>query len=314
MMKKLLAACLLFAMVLAPSYGFSESENQNADEQKAPRGDLPGWKQIFVDDFEEYGDVPVGSFSDCNHSTDNFKEAYCGGLTGKLKERWWAYPKNWPDTAKQRNYSLGGVYNPAETVSIQNGQLKVKMFNDGGENQVAALVPKATIGQTYGRYVIRFKAETTPGYKLAWLLWPDVDEECPFCEIDFPELELDSEISGFMHHQLRSEHEGHKQDVFPTGEKYGKWHTAVIEWKPGKVQFFLDGKLVRGMDPEGNKIDASTQGVPDQPMTWVIQSESALDDRAQRNEVVAQKGSSATILIDWVAAYQYTGDKTADQE
>lgn len=299
-------------MALTPGYSMGAPTPEEEDLTKLPKGDLPGWKQILADDFDEYGEVPVGSFSDCGHNQDNYKEAYCSGLTGKLKERWWAYPNGWPDTAKQRNYPLGGVYNPEETVSIKDGMLQVKMFNRDGENQVAALVPKATVGQTYGRYVIRFKTETTPGYKLAWLLWPDKNESCLSCEIDFPELELDSEISGFMHYKQQSENEEHKQDVFPTGEKYGEWHTAVIEWSPGKVEFFLDGKKVKGKNPNWEDIEASTENVPDQPMSWVIQSESALDDRAKNNEVVAKENSSTTILIDWVAAYTYTGD--SDQE
>lgn len=298
MVKRLLITVVLLAIVLAPEYGLGAPTEDNLTSM--PKGDLPGWKQVLADDFEEYGEIPVGSFSNCD------KNHICEGLPGKLKERWWAYPKNWPDTAKKNNYPLGGVYNPEETVSISNGMMQVKMFNNGGDNQVAAVLPKATMGQTYGRYVIRFKAETTPGYKMAWLLWPDERENCKGCEIDFPEGQFDEEISAFMHHKQSGEG-GKRQDHFTTGQKFGEWHTTVIEWSPGKVEFFLDGKKIQGKSADGKSIDASTTNVPDQPMNWVIQSESALDDRAKSNEVVAKNGSSATILIDWVAAYKYTG-------
>ena len=324
MFKKILVPILLLVLLLGPSYSFGETNSSETtssqNESKAPRGDLSNWQQVFVDDFDEYGNLPVGSFSDCNHNANDFKQAYCGGLKEPLRSRWWAYPKGWPDTARQRKYTVSGQYNPDETVSIEDGKLKVVMKSDGKENQVAALVPKATVGQTYGRYAIRFKTETTPGYKIAWLLWPDNEKTCDKCEIDFPETELDRTIVGYMHHKSgQPESEDDKknskviQDYYVTDQKPSEWHTAVIEWSPGKVEFFLDGKKLQGKNPQGETISASTQNVPDQPMTWVIQSESALDDRARNEEVVAKENSTATILIDWVAAYTYKG-KEDNQE
>jgi hypothetical protein len=288
---KLLAIIAIFAVTLIPAYG--SSLTSETVDNSMPKGDIPGWKQVFADNFNGQH-VPVGKFSDCDHNAMNPKNAYCNGLPEPQKSKWWAYPYGWPDTAKQRNYPLGGIYNPQKTISIEplkngDGVMKIKMFNKGGENQVAAVVPKAIAGSKYGRYVIRFKAQTTPGYKLAWLQWPDKDESCPGCEIDFPELELDGNISAFMHH--KGDPTGKKQDAFDTGQPYGVWHTAVTEWSPDKVKFYLDGKLV----------GTSTSGIPDQPMSWIIQSESALNgDKAAAN-------STATIWITWVAAYQYTG-------
>lgn len=273
--------------------------NSSENESKAPRGDLPNWKQIFVDDFDEYGNVPVGSFSGCNNSPDS-KQAFCSGLSEPLRSRWWAYPKGWPDTARQRGYTVSGQYNPDETVSIEDGKLKVVMRSDGKENQVAALLPKAAMEQTYGRYAIRFRADPTPGYKIAWLLWPVDDKACDKCEIDFPETELDREIMGYIHPKG-----GGQQLSFATNQTVTDWHTAVIEWSPGKIEFFLDGQKVNSV---GNEPDVSSVNIPDQPMNWVIQSESALDPRAQSGQVVAQSGSTATILIDWVAVYSFTGD------
>jgi hypothetical protein len=289
---KFFTISLIFIIMLFPAYG-STTTSQTVDNSM-PKGDLPGWKQVFADNFNgQY--VPVGKFSDCDHNAMNPKTAYCNGLPEPQKNRWWAYPYGWPDTAKQRNYPLGGIYNPQETISIEplkngDGVMKIRMFNNGGENQVAAVVPKAIAGSKYGRYVIRFKAQTTPGYKLAWLQWPDDIDSCLGCEIDFPELELDGNISAFMHH--KGDPEGKKQDAFDTGQPYGVWHTAVTEWSPGKVRFILNGKEVG--TSKGSK-------VPDQPMSWIIQSESALNgDKATTN-------SFATIWITWVAAYEYTG-------
>ena len=54
-------------------------------------------------------------------------------------------------------------------------------------------------------------------------------------------------------------------------------------------RFFVDGRLT-GHD---------TRGVPDRPLSWVLQNESALEGP------VAAPGSSARLEITWVAAYAY---------
>jgi hypothetical protein len=61
------------------------------------------------------------------------------------------------------------------------------------------------------------------------------------------------------------------------------------EWTPGEVRFFVDGRLV-GHD---------ARQVPDRPLSWVLQNESALRGPG------AAPGSSAQLDITWVAAYAY---------
>jgi hypothetical protein len=64
----------------------------------------------------------------------------------------------------------------------------------------------------------------------------------------------------------------------------------VIEWRPGDVRFYLDGKLV----------GHSTTAVPDKPMSWDIQNESALNgDRAALN-------SSAQMDIEYAKAWTWS--------
>jgi hypothetical protein len=285
-----------------PPGEFNETDKPNETDvtvdNRMPKGDLPGWKQVLADNFNGQ-DVPVGKFSDCNNNPDT-PEAFCSGLPEPQKSRYWAYPKGWPDTAKQGthgNFERSGIYNPEETISIGplsngDGVMRIKLFNNGGDNQVAAVVPKAMVGQKYGRYAIRFLAEATPGYKLAWLQWPVDEKSCSGCEIDFPEQELDTTIHGFLHHKEDPNNKQGTQDAFDSKQPYGVWHTAVTEWSPGKVKFILDGK----------EVGTSTTQVPDQPMSWVIQSESAL------NGDTAGAGTSARIWITWIAAYTYTGE------
>ncbi|MFJ9150506.1 hypothetical protein ACIRP7_21035 [Streptomyces sp. NPDC102270] len=67
---------------------------------RLPRGDCGPFWQVLAEDFN--GDrVPLGSFSDCAHDVDT-SAAHCGGLKGKYRDNWWAYPTGWPDTAVSR--------------------------------------------------------------------------------------------------------------------------------------------------------------------------------------------------------------------
>lgn len=83
-------------------------------------------------------------------------------------------------------------------------------------------------------------------------------------EIDFPEGDLNGEISAFMHWQNGAT--GGDQDSFPTTATYANWHTAVTEWTPTATRFLLDGKV----------IGTSTQKIPNTPMHHVIQTETRL--------------------------------------
>ena len=82
----------------------------------------------------------------------------------------------------------------------------------------------------YGRYAVRWKADAIPGYKVAWLLWPDSEVWPRDGEIDFPEGNLDGTVEGFMHRQNGTS--GGDQDHAGSAVRFGdgRWHTAVTEW------------------------------------------------------------------------------------
>lgn len=245
-------------------------------------GATPAWRLKFSDDFDTA--VTKGRFTDCNHAVDT-PAAYCGGLTGATRTNWWAYPKGWPDTATQRGYPVGGLYDPATTVWISGGQMHIRMWRGpSGSVHSATVVPKKLMGQRYGKYEERFRvSKVAVGYKSAHLLWPVDDDACPNCEIDYPELEWNTTIHAFTHPK------GGGQQSFNTGAKWTTWHTTVVEWKPGSVTYFLDGK----------QVGRSTRNIPDTSANWDIQNESALNgDRAALN-------SSAQMDIDYVRGWTW---------
>jgi len=248
-----------------------------------PQGNLPGWRQVFSDDFTT--DVPLGGFSGCRWNGD-LMSSDCSGLPASVAAKWWAYPDGWPDT------SHNGQYYPSQTLSIHNGMMDIYLHTADGIHMVAAPEPKIPggpngFGLQYGAYVVRFKADALPGYKLAWLLWPDSEIWPSDGEIDFPEGELTSTFSGFMHWMGATS--GSQQDVYPTTAGAQQWHTATIEWTPSYCRFILDGQV----------IGTSTQRIPSDPMHWVLQTETSVDGTPPAD------ATAGHVLIDWVAAYAY---------
>lgn len=256
-----------------------------------PRGDCGAFKQTFAENFN--GDrIPLGSFSDCDHNADH-RSAYCGGLTGDHRANWWAYPKGWQDTAKSgadgnTGRSVGGTYHPEDTVSVGpsangDGRMNINMWRPsaGGDIHSAAVVPKKAMEQAYGKFSARLRVtKPAPGYKSAWLHYGNG------CEIDYPEQNWTDTITAFHHPCGRG-----GQGYYPTKAKWSDWHTVSTEWTPNSIKFYLDGKL----------IGHATRGVASQPLSWILQNESALYGP------YAAAGSSARMQITWVATYAWKG-------
>jgi len=230
-----------------------------------PVGDIPGWHQVFSDDFTST--VPTGSFPAAVSST------------------WSAYPDGWPDT------SHNGTYMPSRVLSEHDGVLDMYLHTDNGVHMVAAPLPNipgavgSAGGLLYGRYAMRFHADSIPGYKTAWLLWPDSERWPANGEIDLPEGSLDSSICGFLHYQNATS--GSDQAAFCPGLTFTGWHTAVVEWTMSSVKFYLDGGL----------IGTVRSNIPSSPMHWVLQTET--------NNISAPPSDSAAghVLVDWVSVY-----------
>jgi beta-glucanase (GH16 family) len=240
----------------------------------APRGDLPGWRQLFVDDFDV--DVPLGSFPSA------------------VSARWGAYRYPAKDTSKR------GTYWPERVVSVAGGVLTKRIHSENGTPLVAALTPKvpgsSKFGQMYGRYEVRFRVNRlTPGYKIAWMLWPDAGTNTTGAasggggngEIDWPEMDLNEpNVWGFVHHMNATV--GSDQDWFKAAVDIRQWHTYAMEWSPGLIVLRLDGV----------EIGRTTTRVPSTPMHWVLQTETSLDTAPAADAQI-------DVMIDWVAAWGY---------
>lgn len=231
-----------------------------------PVGDLPGWHQTFADDFTT--PAALGSFP--------------GSAYGS---RWTGYD-GFGDTTGH------GRYSNAKVLSVAGGMLDYWMHTENGVHYVAAPVPDPAgnwgAPQTYGRYSVRFRADSAAGYKTAFLLWPR-DDTWAEGEVDYPEGDLDG---SFYPASLRPG--SVSPPVFEPAVKvaagtFSAWHTATTEWTPTRVAWFLDGALVA----------STTAAVPSHPMRWTLQAETSTDEPAPADT------TSAHVDIDWVAQYSY---------
>ncbi|TMC22298.1 MAG: glycoside hydrolase family 16 protein [Chloroflexi bacterium] len=236
---------------------------QHPSGQVAPIGDIPGWHQIFVEDFNT--DVAVGSF-----------------LGAAYKDKFTVYADGVKDTAGQKG--APSRYYPSKVVSVSGGLLNLYLHTENGTPMSAALLPILPGNNLYGKYTIRFRSDALAGFKTAWLLWPNSENWPHDGEIDFPEGSLDGTMSGFVHHQ--NAEVGTDQDINSTSVTYTAWHTASIEWSPNKVRFIVDDKL----------IGTSITQVPNTLMHWVIQTEAC-------TPTCPDVTTAGNLQIDWVTAY-----------
>jgi Glycosyl hydrolases family 16 len=231
--------------------------------QIIPIGNVTGWRQIFVEDFN----IPIP----------------LGGFPGSIyRSKFTVYPDGSPDTAGQQ----GGPsrYYPSKVVSVSNGLLNLYLHTENGTPMAAAILPILPGKQLYGKYVIRFRSDALQGFKVAWLLWPDSEYWPHDGEMDFPESPLNSTIAAFMHREGATS--GSDQDTYKSTATYTSWHTATIEWSPNAVNFILDDQ----------SIGASTARIPNTSMHWVIQTESCLP-------TCPSATTAGNLQIDWIAAY-----------
>ncbi len=269
--------------------------NPSPSGEPMPTGDLPGWQQIFTDDFNT--NVPLGSFPTA------------------VSDKWGGYPYPYRDTRGQgsNDKTVGGWYHPGKTISISDSMMDIWVHTelvDGAKRRLVAAPepkingpnatgPNGVNGQLYGRYAVRFRLDPTrmvnnaAGYKTAWLLWPKSNVWPRDGEIDFPEGNLNGKIFGFLHKQDATL--GSDQYYAITNAVYTDWNTAVIEWGPDKTSFFLNGNLIT--NASGGKSEW-TERIPNTPMRYILQTETTLSGE------VTPENSEGHIQVDWITVYK----------
>ncbi|SDP46938.1 Glycosyl hydrolases family 16 [Arthrobacter sp. ok909] len=257
----------------APRSGTSQAPLPARTTDVSMTANLPGWKQVFVEDFSA-GDVPLGGFPGPLYSA-----------------RWSAgYKDGTPDTAGQKNPGKTGYY-PSKVLSVRNGSLDWYLHTENGITMGAAPMPKIPNASSnpprdnsllYGRYSVRYRADALPGFKTAWLLWPDSGVWPRDGEVDFPEGDLAKIIYGAVHYDRNGADAFEKLD---SDQSVTSWHVATMEWSPGRIEFFLDGR----------SLGVSTKA-PTTPMHLILQTESCLTG-------CPAPEAQGHVSLDWISVW-----------
>ena len=242
--------------VLAALGSAGHGDRSAAATKRAPAR----WKQVFVDDFSQ--------------GVDN--------------SRWLKY-------SGQPGGDPGGWWDPSH-VTVTNGVLNLETYRDtrfGGRWVSGGVSSSPALRQRYGKYVVRFRMDAGMGVLGVLLLWPSSNIWPP--EIDFAETggtdDRRDKISATLHH-------GADDQQIPRilrGD-FTQWHTAGVEWTPGRLVYTLDGRRwgsVRG------------QYVPDLPMELDIQAQAGTCGNRYAPCPGLTTPGHVNLQVDRVAAYRY---------
>lgn len=294
----------------SPSAGSQPSgatlQPQSAEPSAMPDAAPRGWQRVYGENFNT--SLPVGSF--VNKSDTDWYLADGNPYARTLR----SYPDRWGTT---KNRSLNYSSKTTDIVDEAYGARGVFRVHgqtasvDGVDRSLGGsffpvLNPDAPtgqeqMGQTYGRYTVRFR--TVGGYRpdsagnypaksklgrygTAFLLWP-VNDNWAEGEVDYPEMPWGDRISSYVH-EIGAPATTADEFKSPIRTDAG-WQTATIEWYPGVLAFYLDGMLIHKV----------TENVPTTAFRWGFQSGGAI--------AVPPPDVQGYLLVDWITIDAYQG-------
>ena len=174
-----------------------------------PIGDIPGWHQVFADDFN--------------------------GTTLKTS--------NWYPYSEQPGGDPAGWWAPSH-VTVSGCLLTLKGYKDAAAKSgvfvTGGIGMTNTHAQTYGKYLVRMRVDKGDGISAIALLWPQANVWPP--EVDFYEDGGGNRtsMSATLHCGSDGEDTCQVQKAL-IGYDFSKWHTLGVEWTAGKLVYTIDG-------------------------------------------------------------------------
>ena len=243
------------------SPGTSGACATSSSGQAMPDGDIPGWHQVFADDFN-------GTTLDTS---------------------------NWGAYSGQPGGDTAGWWSPSHVV-VGNCLLTLKGYADAaakpGVFVTGGVGMQGTHAQTYGKYLVRMRADKGDGISAIALLWPAADVWPP--EVDFYEdgggdrtsmsATLHCGPNGIDNCQVQKS---------PSAYDFSQWHTFRVAWTADKLVYTIDGTPWATV---------THSGLPSIPMTLDLQSQSL--ECSQWNTCLdSSTPPEVDMQIDWVVAY-----------
>lgn len=171
-----------------------------------PAGDIPGWHQVFADDF-----------------------------TGTSLD-----PSRWKVYSGRAGGDSAGIFDPRH-VTVSNGMLVISAYPDpadGGRWASGGVSTSPGFAQTYGKYLVRFRLDAGYGIGHTLLLVP-ANGTWP------PELDFSEDNGTSRERTLATLHYGPGDQrisrLAPINT--ARWHTLGVEWSPGLLRLTDDGRV-----------------------------------------------------------------------
>jgi beta-glucanase (GH16 family) len=199
--------------------------------------------------------IGASSATAASTATPTWKPVYSTSFTNPLDTTTWARYNGVPVCCKTSRWS------PSHLV-VQGGVLNLENYRDpafGGNWVSAGISMGRSLNQTYGKWEVRFRMDRAVGVGMCMGLWPA--QGWP-PEIDFAE---ESARYGDRTTMTGTLHYGAANNMVHSklAGDFSQWHTAAVEWTPGKIVYRMDGKV---WDTVTGPM------VPDEPMHLIIQT------------------------------------------
>ncbi len=177
----------------------------------------------------------------------------------------WGYNNGFLDVNQEKQ-----VYK-AENATVKDGKLKItakkeETVIDGKtyDYTSARMVTKGKYAQKYGKIEVRAKLPLGKSlWPAIWML-PENEEYTGWPtsgEIDIMESRgsVNNEVWGTLHYgdKRPDNAQSGSSYVFPEGQTIDEFHTYAIEWMPGEIRWYVDGKLYQTQD-SWYAVDAET--------------------------------------------------------
>ncbi len=175
------------------------------DTTAMPTGNIPGWTQVFADDFD--------------------------GTSLNLT-KWYPYASSEPggDPGNWLLPSHVAVSGGDLVISTYRDPLAAGMWTSGGVTSMAGLT------QTYGKYLVRFRFPAGHGISHGLMLLP-ADGSWP------PEIDFSEDNGEGRNIDTATLHYGASDSMehVTVATDLTQWHTLGVEWTKGKLVYTLDG-------------------------------------------------------------------------
>jgi beta-glucanase (GH16 family) len=172
---------------------------------------------------------------------------------------------------------------PTDSVTVSGGQLHIVARTGLARPEFAGIVTTFGIfAQMYGRFEIRFRMPAGHGPRTGFALWPVPSGSLPRIDILETSDPRSVRLTNYWGNEQALRTYG---DAFNVADLSNGFHTVTLEWEPGKITWFVDGK----------KTFESTDGVPHQPMYLIIDL---------GGDPAADTNLPASLDIDYVRVYK----------